>query len=142
MQQLSRAAEKAWIALLRTAPPLIDRVEAALKAKGHPPLAWYDVLWELERAGAPLRQRDLGERLLVARYNLSRLIDRLESEGLIEREDCAEDARGQMLKLTRGGKTLRAKMWPDYAAAIRNAVEERLNAGEAETLAKLLDRLG
>ena len=141
LQQLSKAAEKAWIALLRTAPPLFDRVETALKAEGHPPLAWYDVLWELERAGEPLRQRDLGERLLVARYNLSRLIDRLEGEGLIEREDCADDARGQMLKLTRAGKTLRAKMWPDYAAAIRGVVEDRLSASEAETLAKLLDKL-
>jgi len=141
LQQLSKAAEKAWIALLRTAPPLFDRVEAALKAKGHPPLAWYDVLWELERAGEPLRQRDLGERLLVARYNLSRLIDRLETDGLIEREDCADDARGQMLKLTRAGRTLRTKMWPDYAAAISSAVEDRLSASEAETLAKLLDKL-
>ena len=141
LQQVSKAAEKAWIALLRTAPPLFERVETALKAKGHPPLAWYDVLWELERAGEPLRQRDLGERLLVARYNLSRLIDRLEGEGLIEREDCADDARGQMLKLTRAGKTLRAKMWPDYAAAISDAVADRLRVSEAETLAKLLDKL-
>jgi len=141
LQQVSKAAEKAWIALLRTAPPLFDRVEAALKAKGHPPLAWYDVLWELERAGEPLRQRGLGERLLVARYNLSRLIDRLEADGLIGREDCADDARGQMLKLTRSGKALRAKMWPDYAAAISDAVGSRLSASEAETLAKLLDKL-
>src|SRR5574338_1150461 len=141
MQQLSKAAEKAWIALLRTAPPLFERVEAALKAEGHPPLAWYDVLWELERAGEPMRQRDLGERLLVARYNLSRLLDRLENEGLIEREDCPEDARGQMLKLTRSGKALRAKIWPDYAAAIQVAVGERLSAAEAETLSRVLEKL-
>jgi len=141
LQQLSKAAEKSWVGLLRTAPPLFERMEAALKAKGHPPLAWYDVLWELEQAGEPLRQRDLGERLLVARYNLSRLLDRLENEGLIEREDCADDARGQMLKLTRAGRALRAKVWPDYAAAIQAAVGERLSATEAETLAKLLEKL-
>ena len=140
-QHISKSAEKAWIALLRTAPPLFDRMEAALKTEGHPPLAWYDVLWELERAGEPLRQRDLGERLLVARYNLSRLVDRLENEGLIEREDCPDDARGQMLKLTRAGKALRAKVWPDYAAAIQAAVGDRLTGAEAETLAKLLEKL-
>lgn len=140
MQQVSKAAEKAWIAILRSGA-LVDRVEAALKADGHPPLAWYDVLWELEREGAPLRQRDLGARLLVARYNLSRLLDRLAAEGLIAAEPCPDDARGQMWKLTRAGKALRAKMWPDYAAAIRAAVEGRLSAAEADTLAKLLEKL-
>jgi DNA-binding MarR family transcriptional regulator len=71
----------------------------------------------------------------------SRLIDRLENEGLIEREDCPDDARGQMLKLTRAGKALRAKVWPDYAAAIQAAVGDRLTGAEAETLAKLLEKL-
>lgn len=141
MQQLSKATERAWITLLRVGPHLLDRVEAALRAEGFPPLAWYDVLWELERADATLRQRDLGERLLVARYSLSRLLDRLEAENLIEREPCADDARGHMLKLTRAGKTLRAKMWPAYAAAIKDAVERKLSGPEAESLAKLLDKL-
>jgi DNA-binding MarR family transcriptional regulator len=140
VQQVSKAAEKAWIAILRSGA-LVDRVEAALKADGHPPLAWYDVLWELERAEKSMRQRDLGARLLVARYNLSRLLDRLAAEGLIAAEPCPDDARGQMWKLTRAGKALRAKMWPDYAAAIRAAVEDRLSATEADTLAKLLEKL-
>jgi DNA-binding MarR family transcriptional regulator len=61
---------------------------------------------------APTRPRDLGKHLLVARYNLSRLLDRLEAEGLIEREDCPDDARGQVLKLTRAGKALRTRMGP------------------------------
>src|SRR5689334_20403132 len=112
LQQLSKAAEKAWIALLRAAPPLFDRVEPALKAKGHPPVPWYDLLWKLAQAGEPLRQREQGDRLLVARYNLARLTDRPEGAGLIQREDCAEDARGQRLKLTPVGKALRAKMRP------------------------------
>jgi DNA-binding MarR family transcriptional regulator len=140
MQQVSKAAEKAWVAILRSGA-LIDRVESALKAAGHPPLAWYDVLWELERAGGPIRQRDLGQRLLVARYNLSRLLDRLAAEGLIAAEPCHDDARGQMWRLTRTGKALRVRIWPAYAAAIRRAVEERLSAAEAETLAKLLEKL-
>ena len=46
-----------------------------------------------------------------------------------------------MLKLTRAGRALRAKVWPDYAAAIQAAVGERLSATEAETLAKLLEKL-
>ncbi|HVY84100.1 MAG TPA: MarR family transcriptional regulator [Caulobacterales bacterium] len=141
MQQLSKTGERAWIALLRVAPHLMETVEAALKAEGFPPLAWYDVLWELERAGAPLRQRDLGERLLVARYNLSRLLDRLETDRLIERQPCVDDARGFMLSITRAGKALRQKMWPVYAEAIAAALDRKLTTAEADTLAKLLDKL-
>ena len=141
MQQLSRPAELAWITILRVGPHLLDQVEAALKAEGFPPLAWYDILWELERAKQPLRPRDLGKSLLVARYNLSRLLDRLEAEGLIAREVCPGDARGQVLKLTRAGKALRAKMWPSYESAIKSTLENRLTGAEAETLANLLNKL-
>jgi DNA-binding MarR family transcriptional regulator len=141
MQQLSRAAERVWITILRVGPHLLDRVEAALKAAGFPPLTWYDVLWELERSDGPLRPRDLGKRLLVARYNLSRLLDRLEAEGLIAREACPDDARGQVVKLTRAGKALRAKMWPPYESAVKSTLENRLTGEEVETLANLLNKL-
>jgi DNA-binding MarR family transcriptional regulator len=141
MQQLSKSAERAWIAILRVGPNLLERVEAALKAEGFPPLSWYDVLWELEQAEETTRPRDLGTRLLVARYNLSRLLDRLEAEGLIEREDCPDDARGQVLKLTRAGKSLRTRMWPVYASAIKSTLESQLTSAELERLANLLNRL-
>ena len=53
-------------------------VEAAVKAKGYPPLAWYDVLLELSREGGRrLRPVELEKELLVAQYNLSRLLDRM-----------------------------------------------------------------
>jgi DNA-binding MarR family transcriptional regulator len=141
VQQVSRTTERAWIALLRVGPSVLAAVEAALKAADMPPLAWYDVLWELKREGRPLQQRELGARLLVARYNLSRLLDRLEAEGLIERTDSAEDGRVQVLALTRAGRALRARMWPAYAAAIRAAVEAKLSATEAGTLARLMNKL-
>jgi DNA-binding MarR family transcriptional regulator len=141
LQQVTPAAERAWITLHRVAPSLLERVEQALRIAGFPPLAWYDVLWELERNDARLRQRDLGRRLLVARYNLSRLLDRLQEAGLIKRADCEGDARGQVITLTRAGMSLRTRMWPVYAAAIRDSVEEKLTGAEAAMLAKLLDKL-
>lgn len=141
MQQPRKDAVRAWIALMRVAPALLERIEAELSAAGFPGLDWYDVLWELEQAEDGLRPRDLGQRLLVARYNLSRLIDRLEAEKLVSREAAADDKRGHILHVTRTGKALRQKMWPIYAAALRALVEEKLSVAEAETLAKLLDKL-
>ncbi len=66
-------------------------MEGALKAEGLPPLEWYDVLLELERGG-PMRPRDLQAHLLLAQYNLSRLLDRIEAAGLVERRPCPDDA--------------------------------------------------
>lgn len=130
----------AWTRLLRAHGTALARVEAALKAAGLPPLDWYDVLLELERAG-PLRQRALQARLLLAQPNLSRLLDRMAAAGLVERRACAEDRRGQEVAATAAGLALRARAWPVYAGAIEAAVGVRLSAAEAGMLAGLLEKL-
>jgi DNA-binding MarR family transcriptional regulator len=105
-----------------------------------PPLEWYDVVLELERE-EPLRPRDLQDRLLLAQYNLSRLLDRMEKEGLISRERSPDDARSQLLRATGAGKALRRRMWPIYAAAIQAAIGDKLSDAQALKLAELLSRI-
>jgi len=107
-----------------------------------PPLAWYDVLLELERAGkAGLRPFELERALLLEQYNLSRLIDRIEREGLVERAPCPQDGRGQIVRVSERGRSMRRAMWPIYAQAIEAAVGGRLDKAEAQTLSALLGRL-
>jgi DNA-binding MarR family transcriptional regulator len=130
----------AWTRLLRAQRCTLVSVERALKDEGFPPLEWYDVLLELERGG-PLRPRDLQSRLLLAQSNLSRLLDRMEAAGSVERVSCKEDARGQLVRLTASGKALRRKMWTVYAAAIQQVIGARLSGPQAATLAELLGRL-
>src|SRR6185437_15320482 len=98
---------------------VMGQAEHALAERGLPPLAWYDVLWALEQAPAGrLRMFELAERLVVARYNLTRIADRLVTAGLIERETCASDRRGAYCVLTRAGRQIRARMWPTYRDVI------------------------
>ena len=136
----SDAAESAWVQLIRAHRSALGSVERALKAAGLPSLEWYDVLLELERGG-PLRPRDLQDRLLLAQYNLSRLLDRMEGEGLVSRERCSEDARCQWVRASDAGTALRRRMWPVYAHAIEEALGAKLGRGEAQSLARLLSRL-
>ncbi|MEP7210797.1 MAG: MarR family transcriptional regulator [Alphaproteobacteria bacterium] len=136
----SNPIQRAWIALGRVAPVVRDRVDNELKAAGLPDLSWYTVLWELERAGAPTRPRDLAIPLFIERYQLSRLVDRMEAEGLITRRECPEDQRGHLLDLTPKGRALRLKMWAVYAPAM-DAAMGRLNDAEALKLAELLYKL-
>lgn len=136
----TETAERAWTQLIRAHRSALCSVERALRAADLPPLEWYDVLLELERGG-PLRPRDLQERLLLAQYNLSRLLDRMEIDGLVTRERCSDDARCQWIRATAAGETLRLRMWPIYAEAIRTALEERLTKAQATQLGDLLGKL-
>lgn len=137
----SDAAVLAWVRLVRAHGAALELIEAALKAAGHPPLEWYDVLLELERAG-PLRPRALQTRLLLAQSNLSRLLDRMAAAGAVERRPCDDDRRGQLVAITDAGCTLRLGMWPAYAAAIETAVGARLSDAQAASLIDILGQIG
>ena len=79
--------------------------------------------------------------MLLAQYNLSRLIDRMERAGYVERRACEEDGRGQEIVATAKGLALRRRMWPTYARAIEAAVGRHLSPRQAETLEDLRGRL-
>ena len=71
---------------------VITRIEEWLKAAGLPELAWYDVLWALERAPrGRLRMHELADNTVISRSNLTRLVDRLEAALLVTRDrDCLD----------------------------------------------------
>lgn len=138
----SAAAVRAWTRLVRAGQSVAGAVEARLKAAGLPPLAWYDVLLALERAGTDgLRPYALEAEMLLAQYNLSRLTGRLAAKGYVERRLCPVDGRGQILAITAKGRRLRSSMWRVYGPALAATVCAKLGPGDAASLAALLDRL-
>lgn len=143
MNEIPGIKVQAWARLIRAQRVLLERVEQRLKEAGLPPLAWYDVLLELDREKDGLRQFELGERMLLSKHNLSRLLDRMQKQGLLRRLACVEDGRGSVIEITPAGKKQRAAMWPIYAKAIDEVFAARLGSSEARefsnTLKKLLD---
>ena len=138
----SEAVTRAWIRLNRARDRVLGAIEQDLKAGGCPPLAWYDVLLELSRApDGRLRPFEIEKVTLLAQYNLSRLLDRIEKDGLIAREPCANDARGQWIVITERGRAMQARTWKVYAKAIQKHVGEKLDDKAAAALAELLGRL-
>src|SRR5262245_2892058 len=98
----------AWISLLRTERALLEKIEQRLKRAGLPPLDWYHVLNEVERTSkGRLRQAHVQARTQLAQYTMCRLVDRLEGQGLVERQQCPRDGRNNVLLLTRKGRGLR-----------------------------------
>jgi len=132
--------QHAWAVLLTAQAALVERIEAALAAAGLPPLAWYDALWELEKAGGRLRMIELARRVVLSKSNLSRLADRLEDAGLVARQDAADDGRGYDLVLTRAGRTMRRKMWPVYEAQIEQLFCAHVSVEQARIIDEALGR--
>lgn len=131
-----------WPLFLTTHAVLVSKIEARLSAAGLPLLSWYDVLWALERAeGRRLRMSELAELTVFSRSNLTRLVDRLESAGLVERIRSAEDRRGAFAVVTPAGRAMRRKMWQVYSVAIKDLFEDHIGKGEAQQMGHVLKRI-
>ncbi len=132
----------AWAQLIRVSQDLLSDAEGDMKSSGLPPLCWYDVLLELDRAGSGgLRPFQLQERMLLAQYNLSRLVDRLVKSDYVTRMRSAEDGRGQVLVITKMGKSMLKRMWPAYRTVISDRFADKLTKTEIQTLGRILGKL-
>ncbi len=135
-------SQRAWIELVRGTQGVLHAAERALKQAGHPPLVWYDILRELEWSpDGRLRHRDIHRRMLLERYNVSRIVERMAEARLVRQQPSADDARGTEVLITRAGRDVRRAMWRVYGGVIEERFENRYSATELETLAALLRRL-
>lgn len=139
---LTPAELSAWRLFLRSHAHVTRRLEQDLLAEHDLPLASYDVLVQLSEApDRSLRMTELAERVLLSRSGLTRLVDRLERDGLVVRQACPSDARGTLAVLTGAGSQRLAEAWPTHLRGVVANVVGRLSAEELETLAGLLGRL-
>lgn len=130
---------RAWARLARAQQLAAAAIERRLKSAQLPPLAWYEALAELERAGsAGLRPFELERELLLSQCNLSRLVDRMEGEGYVERRACHDDGRGQVIAMTAAGRAIRRRMWNVYGPAIQTVIGAHLSSVQAAALDSVL----
>ena len=132
----------AWRTFLRAHATVTRRLEADLVTAHDLSLAAYDVLVQLSEAPEQrLRMTELAERVLLSRSGLTRLVDRLERDGLVSREACPSDARGTLAVLTDAGLQRRRDAWPTHLSGVAEHVTGRLSADEVGQLAVLLGKL-
>src|SRR5215210_1226112 len=107
MQDPTPSVIRAWGRLIRAERTVVGRIEAELKSAGFPSLHWYDVLLELKRSrDGRLTPREIEDAGLFEQYNLSRLLDRMEAEGLVRRIPYPGDKRRQLVEITEEGRLL------------------------------------
>ncbi|SNS05425.1 DNA-binding transcriptional regulator, MarR family [Geodermatophilus saharensis] len=130
-----------WALLLRVHAAVLPRLERALAAH-QLPLAWYDVLLELNAApGRRLRMSELGSRVVLSRERVSRVVDELQRAGLVRREPNPEDRRSLFAVLTDEGRERLRAAAPAYLAGIEEHFTRHLDDEEVAALARALGRV-
>lgn len=132
----------AWRSFLRTHAGITRRLEAELMSEHDLPLASYDVLVQLaEVPQRRLRMTDLADAVLLSRSGLTRLVDRLTRDGLVNRQPCEDDARGMYAVLTPAGLERLRRAAPVHLRGIEEHMTGRLDDAELTTLTALLARI-
>ena len=127
------------LAVMEAAGGIEGRLETVLEAIGLS-ISKFDAIEQLIRAGEPLTLGDLASKLRCVRSNVTQLVDRLESEGLVKRGTCPNDRRAVRAKVTPVGLERHAA----GVTAIRTVqaeVAERLGPEQRTALVKLLSSM-
>ena len=128
--------------MLRAHAELTRALDAQLAREHKLPLSSYEVLLFL--ADAPegrMRMSDLAESVLLSRSGLTRLVDRLEREGLLKRERCESDARGLFAEITPAGRELFDAARRTHLNGVRALFLDRFSRDELRTLSGLWQKL-
>lgn len=142
MTELTQEQLTAWRLFITTHAKLITQIDAALNAAEKIPLHWYDVLIELYEAPEQrLRMSDLADKVVLSRSGLTRLVDRLEKEGLLLREPDPNDRRGFFAILTEAGITAMRAAWPVYREGIATLFAAQLSDEEATLMTAAFSRM-
>jgi DNA-binding MarR family transcriptional regulator len=140
--QLEPRELHAWRGLLRAHACLVRALDAELEEAHGLPLTSYEVLRYLDDAdGCKMRMCQLATSVHLSRSGLTRLVDRLEREGLIERVSCSHDARGAYAALTLAGGERLAAARETHLAAVRDHFLEHFSPDELDVLAEYCDRV-
>jgi DNA-binding MarR family transcriptional regulator len=140
--QLSHVELGAWRGFLRVHAALVKSLDAELASAHDLPLSSYEVLLNLESApGHRRRMSELADSVLLSRSGMTRLVDRLESNGLLERDHCTADGRGCFAVLTDKGRTVLDTARPTHLDGVRERFLSQFGEDELLTLAGWWERV-
>jgi DNA-binding MarR family transcriptional regulator len=141
-EALSEGELRAWRGLLRAYGCLAKRLDTELEQAHKLPMTSYEVLHELQEArDGRMRMCELAERAQLSRSGLTRLVDRLEREGLLERCSCNHDARGSYACLTEAGRERLEEARVTHLAVVRAHFFSHFSEPELGALADMWERI-
>ncbi|SRR6056297_3444719 len=129
----------AWRAFLEAHALTVDNLARELREVEDLPLAWYDVLVQLQESpDGRLRMQELADAVLLSKSGVTRLVDRMERAGLVDRARCTDDRRGTFAMLTPAGRQRLRETAPTHLRGVAEHFASLLDAEEAAVLERLL----
>jgi len=132
---------RAWSALLVAHRRLTDELDAELRAGMDLSLDEFDLLHQIERAGAPLKMSELAAQVLISRPTMSRVVDRLVQSGWVDRRGDAVDRRVVRVTLTRQGRAVWRRAAQLHFDGVARHFEAPLTRGQIDAVADALEVL-
>jgi DNA-binding MarR family transcriptional regulator len=141
-EDLTEGELRAWRGLLRAYGCLAKRLDTELEQAHKLPMTSYEVLHHLQEArGGRMRMCELAEHAQLSRSGLTRLVDRLEREGLLERCSCNHDARGSYACLTEAGRERLEEARVTHLGVVRMHFFSHFSEPELGALADMWERI-
>ncbi len=130
-----------WRAFLEAHATITARLAVELEAERELPLSWYEVLFQLSEAGGKLRMQDLAARVIIHKSSLTRLVDRLQDAGFVDREPCPADGRGQFAVLSREGRDALRRAAPTHLRGVQREFARHLTDSDVVALQRVFAKL-
>ncbi|MCC6339427.1 MAG: MarR family transcriptional regulator [Acidimicrobiia bacterium] len=133
---------RAWRSFMTGHARIAATLDRELQDERGLSLSSYEVLVHLSEApDRRLRMNELAGKASLSRSGLTRLVDRLQADGLVDRQGCPEDRRGSYAELTSAGERVLEEAWPVHVRGVREHFVGRLSADEITVLGAALRRL-
>ena len=140
--QLTETELRAWQAFLHAHHRVTRTLDAELRAEHGVSFGDYDVLLRLARGPRQgLRMSQLAQRVMLSPSGLTRLVDRLVSEGFVQRDRDQDDARVMLVRLTHRGRQMLRAAAATHLRGIREHFVGTLSSAKLRTLAAALETI-
>jgi DNA-binding MarR family transcriptional regulator len=137
----SRERLRAWRLFFESALAVIDVLEVEMERDAGFPLPWYDVLVQLEDAPEGRRMNELADRILYSRSGLTRVVDRMEKDGLVRRVRPENDRRSIFVSLTDEGRETMERARRHHRHGIEEHFASHLSDADVKALTRALEKV-
>ena len=142
VEPLNATEEVFWRAMMRIVLALPRRLDADLvRTVGMTANEYMTLMCLSEAPDRELRMSDLAHAAALSASRMTRLVDDLQSRGLVTKRTSAQDARGNVAKLTPAGLARLKKAWPTHLASVRDRVFDHVDPGTVTEAAQALSKI-
>ncbi|MFI8237846.1 MarR family winged helix-turn-helix transcriptional regulator [Streptomyces sp. NPDC085866] len=134
-------ADHAFYGLVWAGTVLTDRVDRALSKAHDLPVSWFEVLLWLASSPDPVPASVLGNSTMLSRSQVSRVVDALQSRGLVARTPSARDARSVEVSLTPEGHRLFEAADATRRECLAPVFTDLLDEGDLQALSSVWQKL-